>query len=77
MLHPPHIYGSGKWSMLGISHKEQHAYSSEERILHLQQSRTLDVRVFDLGYVIAKVFLEQFTKLVRVPELYALDESQH
>ena len=67
MLHSHHGYGSGKWNFLGISHKEQRAYSIEECILHLQQSRTLDVRMFDLGYVIAKVFLEQFSKLVRLP----------
>lgn len=69
MLYHLHAYGSGKWSFLGTSHKEQRADSIEERILHLQQSKSLDAMVLGLVCVIAKAFLEQFPKLVRLAKL--------
>ena len=62
MLHPHHAHGS-------TGHKEQCADSIEERILHLRQSKSLDAVVLDLACVIAKNFLEQFTKLVRLVKL--------
>ena len=69
MLYPHHAHGNGKWSSLGTSHKEQRTDSVEGRILHLQQSRSLDVVVLDLGCLITENFLEQFTKFLRLAKL--------
>ena len=69
MLHPYYAHGSGKWSSLGTRHKEERADSIEEHVHHLQQSKSLDAMVLELVCVIAKVFLEQFTKLVRLVKL--------